>query len=623
MKIHHLLATGMVLLALPAAAQKQLLWGDTHLHTTYSSDAFANNNLRTDPEDAFRYASGSPVLHPYHKARVQIETPLDFLVVSDHAEFLGVIRSTYYNGPDTSGVGFIDGIKAEIAAWILQRSMDSGDGRSLFVDVLPDPEEPRAAAQRVLDEGVPVGWLPPQPQVEIDTWNTITDFADKYNDPGTFTAFIGWEWSSIPGGANLHRIVITDADAPTAQQFQPFGLDDSPFPEDLWAWLGSTSSETGADFIAIPHNSNISKGYMFDETSLRGEAIDEDYAARRMKWEMVAEITQIKGDSETHPDLSPDDPFADFETYPFYIQRETTPYEPKQGDYIRGALRRGLALERSAGLNPYQFGLIGSTDAHTALASAEEDNFHGKMPTDSIPENKTNQWGRNNGVTGWNMSASGLAAVWAEKNTRESILAAMKRREVYATSGPRIGVQFFAGWGLGEADLAAENLYAQATAAGVPMGGELRPSAPGAASPGFIVQATKDPVGANLDRIQIVKGWIDADGETHERVFDVAWGGDDRLQADGSLAPVGDTVDRTTGAYTNDIGEPVLITAWSDPEFDANQSAFYYVRVLQIPTPRHSFYDALALELDSAEGFPDTIQDRAYTSPIWYHPVAE
>jgi hypothetical protein len=622
MNLRYLFAVMAVALSMPALSQKQLLWGDTHLHTTYSSDAFANNNLRADPESAFRYASGLPTIHPYHNARVQIETPLDFLVVSDHAEFLGVIRNTYFNGVDKRDVGFIDGIKADIATWILRRSMDKGEGRSLFVDVLPDAEEPRAAAQRILDNGVPVGWLPPQPQVEVDTWNTITGFADKYNNPGEFSALIGWEWSSIPGGANLHRVVITSAGASTAQQFQPFGLDDSPFPEDLWAWLESTSSETGADFIAIPHNSNISKGYMFDDKSLRGDPIDADYAARRMKWEMVAEITQIKGDSETHPDLSPDDPFAEFETYPFYIQRETTPYKAGQGDYIRPALRRGLALERSAGMNPYQFGLIGSTDAHTAMASAEEDNFHGKLATDSIPANKTNQWGRNNGVTGWDMSASGLAAVWAEENTRESILAAMKRREVYATSGPRIGVQFYAGWGLGEADLGAENLYAQATSVGVPMGGELRPTAQGAASPGFIVQATKDPLGVNLDRVQIVKGWIDAAGETHEKVFDVAWGGDDRLQADGSLAPVGNTVDVKTASVTNGIGEPMLITAWSDPEFDASQSAFYYARVLQIPTPRHSLYDAIALKRDSADDQPDTIQERAYTSPIWYHPVA-
>ena len=615
-----ILLLGLGALASSAAmAQKQLLWGDTHLHTTYSSDAFANNNLRADPETAFRYASGLPVVHPYHQARVQIETPLDFLVVSDHAEFLGVIRNTYFNGPDTSGVGFVDSVKAEIAAWILRRAMDKQEGRSLFVDVLPEAEDPLQAAQRIVDEGVPVGWLPPMPQVEIDTWNQITDIAERYNDPGNFTALIGWEWSSIPGGANLHRVVITSTDAQTAQKFQPFGLDDSPFPEDLWAWLEETSTATGADFIAIPHNSNISKGYMFDTTSLRGAPIDADYANRRMKWERIAEITQIKGDSETHPDLSPDDPFAEFETYPFYIQRETTPYKAGEGDYLRPALRRGLALERASGVNPYQLGLIGSTDSHTAMASAEEDNFHGKLATDSIPANKQNQWGKNNSVSGWDMSASGLAAVWAQDNTRESILAAMKRREVYATSGPRIGVQFFAGWGLSEADTGAEDLYAQAVSVGVPMGGEIDASPDGASALGFIVQATRDPVGANLDRIQIVKGWIDAQGETHEKVFDIAWSGEDRQGADGSLAPVGNTVDSTRATYTNDIGAPQLVAAWQDPEFDPGQSAFYYARVLQIPTPRHSLYDALALQQEHAADKPDSIQERAYTSPIWYH----
>ena len=604
-----------------AIAQKTLLWGDTHLHTTYSSDAFANNNLNGTPEDAYRYASGLPAVHPYHKARVQIKTPLDFLVVSDHAEFLGVIRNTYFNGIDDTDIGLVDQAKAWVATRILRDAIDSGDGRSLFIDVLPEPEEPLAAAQSILENGVPVGWIPAQPQVEIDTWKTITDYADQYNKPGEYTALIGWEWSSIPGGANLHRIVITDADAPTAQQFQPFGLDDSPFPEDLWAWLGSTRDETGADFVAIPHNSNISKGYMFDDKSLRGKAIDADYAKRRLEWEMVAEITQIKGDSETHPDLSPDDPFADFETYPYYIQKYSSEYTVSSGDYLRQGLMRGLSIEQSAGVNPYQFGLIGSTDSHTAMASAEEDNFMGKLATDSIPANKSGAWRGDSGPDGWAMSASGLAAVWAEENTREGILEALRRREVYATTGPRIGVQFYGGWGLSEADLAAEDLYAQATASGVPMGGELTGSDGSEGAPTFLVQATSDPTGANLDRIQIVKGWVDESGQTAERIFDVALGGEDRLDNNGNAVPVGNTVDTDRATYTNTIGEPRLVAAWSDPEFDATQSAFYYVRVLQIPTPRHSLYDAIALGLDSADEHPATIQDRAYTSPIWYHPA--
>ncbi len=597
---------------------KQLLWGDTHLHTTYSSDAFANNNLLADPETAYRYASGLPTIHPYHRASVRIETPLDFLVVSDHAEFLGVIRHVYFDGVDTSELGILDAAKAKLAQWILRRAIDSRDGRKLFVDVLPAPEDPRKAAVETL-AGLDgnVGWLPPMPQVEVDTWNRITDIAERYNKPGEFTAMIGWEWSSIPGGANLHRVVLTDVGASVAQQFQPFGLDDSPYPEDLWAWLEKTSAATGADFLAIPHNSNISKGFMFDTKTLRGAGFTPEYVALRAKWERIAEITQIKGDSETHPDLSPDDEFADFETYPFYIQRENSEYVAAVGDYLRPALMRGLELEQQLGQNPYQLGLIGSTDAHTSLPSAEEDNFHGKLATDSIPENKDSGW-TEDGAYGWGMSASGLAAVWARENTRESILAAMQRREVYATTGPRIGVQFFGGWGFTEEDLTGEGLYARATASGVPMGGELPAQPAPAAGPVFIVQAMKDPLGANLDRVQIVKGWLDDQGVSREKVFDIAWAGDRERDADGRLPDLGNTVNLANASYANTIGEAQFSALWQDPEFRPGQSAFYYVRILQIPTPRHSLYDVVALNVDVDTRRPDSIQERAYTSPIWY-----
>ncbi len=603
-----------------AGQEKQLLWGDTHLHTTYSSDAFANNNLSADPDTAYRFAMGLPVVHPYHQARVQIGTPLDFLVVSDHAEFLGAIRHVYFDGVDTSELGLIASAKAKIAQWILRRAIDSRSARSLFIDVLPMPRDAaEAAAADFAERGQNVGWLPPMPQVEVNTWKTITAAAERYNQPGKFTAMIGWEWSSIPGGANLHRVVLTDAGADVAQTFQPFGLDDSPYPEDLWAWLDETSDSTGADFLAIPHNSNISKGFMFDTKTLRGESFSPEYLAQRRKWEKIAEITQIKGDSETHPDLSPDDEFADFETYPFYIQREPTPYVAAVGDYLRPALRRGLEMQRQLGSNPYQLGFIGSTDAHTALSSAEENNFHGKLATDSIPANKQTRFGNNSqGAYGWGMSASGRAAVWAGANTREEIFAAMKRREVYATTGPRIAVQFFGGWGFSDADLGATDLYAQAMSSGVPMGGEL--SLPGASSqpPTFIIQALKDPVGANLDRVQIIKGWVDQAGVSHERVYDVAWSGQRSPGPDGKLPPVGNTVDVETARYTNSIGEPQFVATWQDPAFDASQSAFYYARVLEIPTPRHSLFDAIALGGKQETGRPDTLQERAYTSPIWY-----
>ncbi|MFK7977813.1 MAG: DUF3604 domain-containing protein, partial [Halioglobus sp.] len=340
---------GIVLtLAAPSSAlsqEKTLLWGDTHLHTTYSSDAYTNNNLTATPDTAFRYAKGMPVVHPFHQARVQIGTPLDFLVVSDHAEFLGVIRNIHREGVDTSDLGFIDSIKARVAAMVLNRAIDSGDGRSLFVSILPDPNlTPLEDAQASTLQNSDISLLPMPEQVELDTWKTVTDTADAHNEPGVFSALIGWEWSAIPGGANLHRVVITDSDAETAQQYNPFGLDDSPFPEDLWGWLDKTSESTGADFVAIPHNSNISKGYMFSNKSLRGVEMTPAYAAARMRWEKIAEITQIKGDSETHSTFSPDDEFADFENYPYYIQREWSEYQPQPGDFIRPALKTGLQL---------------------------------------------------------------------------------------------------------------------------------------------------------------------------------------------------------------------------------------------------------------------------------------
>jgi hypothetical protein len=357
-----------------AAADKQLLWGDTHLHTTYSSDAYANGNLTAGPDVAYRYARGMPVLHPYHRARVQIGTPLDFLVVSDHAEFLGGIRSIHRNGVDTSDLGIIDTIKAYVAHYVLTDAIDSGEGRRLFVSMLPDPAlTPREDAQAASMQNSDVSMLPLPPEIEIDAWKSITDYADEYNEPGVFTALVGWEWSSIPGGANLHRVVVSDSSGKLAQSYDPFGSDNSPYPEDLWAWLEETSAATGANFIAIPHNSNISKGYMFDTSSFRGEAMTPEYANARVKWEPIAEITQIKGDSETHSTLSPDDEFADFENYPYYIQRIHSEYAPQVGDFVRSALKRGLELEQALGVNPYQLGVIGSTDAHTSLPSAEEE----------------------------------------------------------------------------------------------------------------------------------------------------------------------------------------------------------------------------------------------------------
>jgi hypothetical protein len=339
-----ILASFLVIPAIAVAADKQLLWGDTHLHTSYSPDAYMNNNFSADPHTAYRYAMGEPVIHPYHRARVQIGTPLDFLVVSDHAEFLGVIRRIHQQGVDTEGLGIWASIKARIAAWYVNRALDERNAFELFFDVLPAPGDVRETAAGTEGLGEDASVLPPMPQASIDTWRSQTEIADEYYRPGTFTTFIGWEWSSMPGAANLHRVVMTDADKTAAQTFQPFSLQDSMYPEDLWTWLENISAATGAQFLSIPHNSNVSKGYMFDTVRLRGTAFDEDYIARRMKFEPIVEVTQIKGDSESHPSLSPGDDFADFEEFPFYLTPHYTDYVVQPGDYVRSALKRGLAL---------------------------------------------------------------------------------------------------------------------------------------------------------------------------------------------------------------------------------------------------------------------------------------
>ncbi|NND81762.1 MAG: DUF3604 domain-containing protein [Gammaproteobacteria bacterium] len=602
---------------------KRLLWGDTHLHTAYSFDAFLSQNSTADPDTAYRWAKGLPVVHPYHRARVQIKTPLDFLVVSDHAELMGVIRAITNDTAELEEVGFFADLKRRFSTYMLLDAIENRTGRKIFTSILPTKPSIPDAVDPVVDPAntLDTNRFGDTTKTETTAWNEIVAAAERHNDPGKFTSLIGWEWSSIPTGANLHRVVFTPDGADTAKQFLPYGSDQSQYPEDLWNWLEQTSERTVARFMAMPHNSNISKGYMYRDTTLRGEPIGPAYAAQRMRWEPISEITQIKGDSETHPDLSPNDEFADFETYRFYIQQIPEEYVARAADYARPALLTGLGLQHSVGANPYKFGFIGSTDAHTGLASAEEDNFWGKMARDSTPETKRSQpvGERQNAANGWNMGAQGLAAVWARDNTRDEIYAAFKRKETYATTGPRIAVRMFASWEFSEEDLQAEDLAEVGYAKGVPMGGDLMPQ-DAAGVPQFLIQAAKDPSGANLDRAQIIKGWVDANGDTHEKIYNVAWSGERQVSADGNLPEVGNTVNLETGTYTNTIGSPALSVVWSDPDFDATQAAFYYLRVLEIPTPRHSVLDALALQADLPQEGPATIQERAYTSPVWYTP---
>ncbi|MBK6740845.1 MAG: DUF3604 domain-containing protein [Haliea sp.] len=615
------------------AAEKKLLWGDTHLHTSYSADAYLDGNFTVDPETAYRYARGEPVIHPYHHARVQINTPLDFLVVSDHAEFLGGIRQIHKYGIDTTGMGPLDKLVAWGAKLMFDVILSGSDGMSYFKSFSATPMDPREAAAELSTEKAPS--IPGQPQIVANAWQESTRTADANNRPGEFTAFIGWEWTSAPGGANLHRVIVTDGDADSAAKFVPYSRDDSPYPEDLWHWLDKTSATTGDNYVAIPHNSNVSKGFMFPLETLRGEPFTPESLQLRRKWEPVVEATQTKGDSETYPSLSPGDDFADFERYTFYIQAYPTPYKSGEGDFVRSALKRGLQIEQEQGINPYQFGLIGSTDSHTGLSSAEEENYQGEQPAGAMPKNNTADIGDEGSPTGWDMSASGRAAVWAEDNTRAAILQAFARREVYATTGPRIAVRFDGSWfpGMGPPatpargtellvapEWPATQVNDPLASTSVPMGANL-PTRPSATHrPGFVISAMKDPEGANLDRIQVIKGWVDALGESHERIYNVAWSGARVLDQDGNLPDVGNTVDSATASYSNSIGAPTLQATWQDPQFNPSEPAFYYVRVLEIPTPRHSLYDMVALGEQADARWPGSLQERAYTSPIWYQP---
>lgn len=583
------------LVAFPATAEETvLLWGDTHLHTYLSPDAYLLENRRVTPDDAFRFARGEPVIAAYTNAKVQLDTPLDFLVVTDHSEYVGVMPLIQTGDP---------------------RIMSSERGRADNAAFQEDP----LAVFATLIEGVNTNQPEPayiQDDLLGSVWQDIAAAADRQNRPGEFSAFIGWEWSSTPNGNNLHRVVFTYSDAEAAGQILPYSSFNSQDPEDLWDWIQATSEETGMDFMVIPHNSNISGGLFFDDETYTGGPITAAYGRQRMAMEPVVEVTQIKGDSETHPDLSPEDPFADYETYEHRIDVVSdadAEHSADPGDYARSGLLRGLEFAESTGVNPYQFGMIGSTDAHTGLSSTEEDNFWGKMSLDSTPDNGNAEILP--GVLGWDMSAAGLAAVWATENTREAIFDAFRRKEVYATTGPRIQLRFFGGWGFQDYHANLRDVATVGYDMGVPMGGELTDADDRA--PSFLIHAVKDPVGANLDRVQVVKGWIDDDGMTHEQVYDVALSDGRR---DGAQM-VGSTVDAASASYTNDIGDPQLSVVWTDPDFDEDQRAFYYVRVLQIPTPRNSTYDAVALGIDPAEtGHAIEIQERAYSSPIWYTP---
>ncbi|MEQ1931409.1 MAG: DUF3604 domain-containing protein [Parvularculaceae bacterium] len=643
MKKTALLAAALAIGSFAASAQTpdKLLWGDTHLHTNLSVDAYLLGNRSADADTAYRFAKGEPVIHPGHRARTQLRTPLDFLAVTDHAELMGVPYRLLTVGDERL-------TRTKLGQRIKQLVAEGRgeDAFGLFILAInaAGAENPqrtkfglfdllgwrfKALIGKVDAQQVATQWLNSDPRLLEDldqeeitrvSWETNLAAAERHNEPGKFTSLVGWEYSPTPDGANLHRIVLSSIDGAKARAFIPFSANDDPSPEGLWKWLDQQTRATGAMFTAIPHNSNISKARMFAALNFDGSPLTAEFAQLRAAWETVAEVTQIKGTSETHPAISPNDEFAAFEFFNQLIEaREDAQHEPTttRADYVRGALLTGLEQEQKLGVNPFKLGMIGSTDTHSGLSSAEETNFTGKFARDGTPESKS--WGPSGRLNGWAMSASGVAAIWARDNTREEILSAIKRREVYGTTGPRIRLRFFGGYAFAAEDATASDVAAVGYGKGIPMGQTLTPAAD-AAAPSFLIQAVKDPVDANLDRVQVVKGSLGPDGQARERVFDVAWSGERTIGADGKLPAVGDTVDRVAAKYENSIGEAYLATVWRDPEFDPAAKAFYYVRVLQIPTPRNSLYDSVALQQPPPEGYPQVIQERAYSSPIWYAP---
>ncbi len=582
---------------------KDVYWGDTHNHTGNSFDVFLFGTPNSTPETAYRFARGEEVESPTTGKPWKLSKPLDFLVVADHAEMIGSIPLMYENTP-----GIADTKTGKTFLAIAPNK--SEENMQKIYDILnyaafDQPNEANLTAKDLVNDfgGAKVK----------EAWTRNVETAEKYNDPGTFTTLIGWEWSSNNRGANLHRVVFMPQGGDVANQFIPYSALDSDNPEDLWAWLDSTSERTGADFAAIPHNPNISLGLMFAETRLNGQPVDAAYARERMKWERSVEITQIKGDSEAHPALSPNDEFADFETYDFALTPDGARPAPTKADYVRSGLKTGLELEKKVGVNPFKVGFVGSSDSHTGMSSIEENNFGGKGQHDSVPEKRAHPTGIGSSK-GWDMGAAGWVGVWAESNTRQSLFDAFQRKEVYATTGPRITLRVFGGFDFSAADLGSE-MVSTGYSKGVPMGGDLYKPADGS-SLGFLIAVMKDPDGANLDRVQIVKGWLNDQGVAEEKIYDVALS-DGRT--DGSVK-VGNTVDVSTGKYTNTIGAPELTVFWQDPDFRPEQNAFYYVRALEIPTPRYSLLDAIKLGIDVAEtGHPATIQERVYSSPIWYN----
>jgi hypothetical protein len=591
--------------AQPAAAPgvpRNVYFGDTHVHTGWSADAGMDGAVLS-PEDAYRFALGEEVTSNTGQ-KAKLKRRYDWFMITDHSDGMGVINEIVAGNPEM------------MASPVLAR----------WGEALKEGGEAAASAKSELIVMQSEGKLPAEvtdPKWMRSAWDKTIDAAEKYNRPGEFATFIAYEWTvNAGGGDNLHRNVIFRDGGERARQILPLTTFETQDPLKLWEWMQAYEQKTGGQVLAIPHNGNMSNGRMFEEQQFDGSPMTRAWAELRVRYEPLFEVTQIKGQSESHPSLSPTDDFAAFDLW----DRGNLILRPKPAgalrfEYWREALKSGMRIEGELGVNPFRYGANGATDTHTGLSTTEEDNFFGKFKT---LEPRKGRWdfplleGPTGKYMGWEQAAAGVMGVWSVANTREAIWDAMKRRETYATTGPRIQVRFYGGFEFADADLSGD-LVASGYAKGVPMGGELASATSGQA-PSFLVAAAKDPAGANLDRVQIVKGWVDAAGQTHEKIFDVKWSGERVPGPDGRLPAVGDTVNRQDASYANTIGAPELSGVFRDPEFDPAQKAFYYVRVLEIPTPRWTLYDQVRF----GEQMPDTVplvhQERAFTSPIWYAP---
>jgi hypothetical protein len=567
---------------------KNVYFGEEHIHTSASPDAFAIG-ARGTWEDAYNYAMGKEIKLSTTGETIKRSTPLDFIGITDHAEYLDVLPMLVKPGSALSG--------------------------STMAKLLAD--DPVKAVNVIIGSlisGVPNSELI-EPTLLFSNWQRYKEVANTFNKPGEFTTFVAWEWTSIPDGRNMHRNVFFRDEGPGA----PFTAFDSVYPEDLWTFQ-EIPRTLGHDNIAIPHNGNVSDGWMYAHNKFLEGPIDARYARRQQRNEPLTEIIQSKGQSETHPHLSPNDEFANFELFQNLIN-VGAPGAIKYS-YIRQGLVLGMIIEDQVGYNPYKFGFAAGSDSHSAYSPNEEFNFNGSHAMlDDTPAKRLSPNPNASGDLAGAVGSGGITAVWAEENTRESIFDAMKNKEAYGTSGTLIRVRFFGGWAY-PANLVNEDFFiAKAYIDGVPMGQDLRTKPKTAKAPTFVVWALKDPESGNLDRIQIVKGFVDKWGRPNEKIYDVVWSDDRKIDSKtGKLPSVGNTVNIKKATYTNSIGDSQLSVVWTDPDFNPEKKAVYYVRVLEIPTPRWSTYDAAKSGVAIPEGLPATIQERAWSSPIWYTP---